>query len=348
MESYAMEDLSTLLGKLPTKSAINHFLLINELAYRNLEILAERDEPDLHAIVFKIDSLPPGNQRLHAIAFFNKDEQQNYAFSHWYNLSELAMQYCTVNQAVLHIRQLGDAVLHQEAAEVTDFSKKNLASINSQLEIMKEVLYVTGGVGIAANQCLNIAKPFKIVLAGVDYTNPEHTVKAITRYPTALFPQLKVYLNPVITEFSSELGIFPEGCLSMQGALRALVSRPNAITLRYQDFAGKSFTEKFTGTAARVMLHEVDHITNGKVYIQRVISELTNPQLKTLAAIASEMKTKSVEAPAPPAFTTPQLVFARDQSGMLMFEEAQILEAFSKMPAATLQALHLNITQAMA
>jgi peptide deformylase len=322
---------------------VSRLLLTNELSGQNLEILAERDEQDIHAIVFKMDSSAVASKRLHAIAFFHKDAQDNYSLTHSYNLSELAEQYCTVNPAVLHIRQLGDTVLHTEASDVTDFSEQSLLELKQQLNIMKEVLYVTGGVGIAANQCLTIAKPLKVILAGVDYGHPEHTVKAITRYPTALFPQLQVYINPVITAVSGELDIFPEGCLSMQGALRASVSRSKAITVRYQDMTGKEFTKEFTGTDARVMLHEVDHINNGKVYIQRVIAELATSQLERIKRIAEGIMGQAPVPPVPQAIVTPQVVFGRDEAGRLVFAEDDVKKALIQMPSATLVALLENI-----
>ncbi|MES2217901.1 MAG: hypothetical protein V4501_05785, partial [Pseudomonadota bacterium] len=113
-----------------TKSAaIRNLLLSGDLDSRHPEVLAERNEHDLHAIVYKIDSLNQ-KHRLHEIAFFIKNDNQYFNFSHSYNLSALADKYCTTNKAALQIRQLGDEVLHTEAVEVTDFSDTTLQEVN--------------------------------------------------------------------------------------------------------------------------------------------------------------------------------------------------------------------------
>lgn len=258
----------------------------------NIEILAQRSDDSIHAIVYKINYQLKNSTKdgIYEISFFERDEYQNFRYSHKYNLSELAEKYCSIQKEnELCIRQIGDIVLHCEAKLVTDFTLDTESEINKQLTILKNVLYKTGGVGIAANQCLQLDQPLKIILVGVDYQNQEHLVKAISRYPSVLFPQMQVYINPVIVDISAEYDTFPEGCLSVTGLLRALVLRPTTVTIRYQDMAGNFHEQQFSGIDARIMLHEMDHIQNGKVYIQRIIEELSSDQLIKMEKIVSEM-----------------------------------------------------------
>ena len=52
---------------------------------------------------------------------------------------------------------------------------------------------------------------------------------------------------------------YEEGCLSIPD-VRGDVSRPEQITIQYQDENFKTYTETFNGIDARVIQHEYDHI----------------------------------------------------------------------------------------
>lgn len=65
-----------------------------------------------------------------------------------------------------------------------------------------------------------------------------------------------VMLNP---EIVSQAGAYPaeEGCLSLTGTRPA--TRYRTIKVRYQDLDMKSYTGTFTGFAAQIIQHEIDH-----------------------------------------------------------------------------------------
>lgn len=65
-----------------------------------------------------------------------------------------------------------------------------------------------------------------------------------------------VMLNP---EIVSQAGAYPaeEGCLSLTGTRPA--TRYRTIKVRYQDLGMKSRTGTFTGFAAQIIQHEIDH-----------------------------------------------------------------------------------------
>ncbi len=291
---------------------------------------ASRISDDVNAIVYK------GNQ-LHEIAFFNKSGIGQFEFTHKFNLTELYARFCVNNNVDYDIRQMGDAVLHRAACDVKKFS--NNAELEKQLSILKKNLYVTGGVGIAANQCVGIENPLKIILSGVDYDNPEHVVKAITRYQTTLFPRMKILINPVIVELDTELSEFSEGCLSVRGSIRGVLKRPKSVTVKYQDMNGEFHEENFTGSDARVMLHELDHILNGYVYLQRLIDELTDEQKQSLKSIVENALDNHSTQEDKTLFISPVTLFERDDSGNITFEQEKAINLFSEMKIDTLMGI---------
>ena len=75
-------------------------------------------------------------------------------------------------------------------------------------------------------------------------------------------PIERIMFNPQIIARDGKKKM-TEGCLSLPGK-SVIVKRSKRITVRYQDIEGNEITEKFSGLAARVILHEIDHL-NGKL-----------------------------------------------------------------------------------
>jgi peptide deformylase len=101
------------------------------------------------------------------------------------------------------------------------------------------------GIGLSANQCGFRHRVF-VMGAGDDYV---------------------AHFNPklLITEGENHM---IEGCLSFP-LLGLRITRPEIITVEYQDFSGQYRTAKYAGISARCFLHELDHM-NGIVYTDRV------------------------------------------------------------------------------
>src|SRR5438045_2246787 len=154
-----------------------------------VDILASRLDEKLNAVFFRATpSLEDMSQPRHVLAFFvGARDESELKLSHELDMDALWRDFCVPTGQISEIRQLGDAVLHQEASPVLDV---NDSAVSEQIQIMKEDLIATGGVGIAANQCARIKKPLSIVLSGVDYTSSEHVAKVIRRYPSAFFPPM--------------------------------------------------------------------------------------------------------------------------------------------------------------
>lgn len=72
-------------------------------------------------------------------------------------------------------------------------------------------------------------------------------------------PELRVYINPVITQRSEQTESEREGCFST-GNVCGIVERPSEITVEAYDREGNLVSERWTGFTARIFQHETDHL----------------------------------------------------------------------------------------
>ena len=78
----------------------------------------------------------------------------------------------------------------------------------------------------------------------------------------------RVYINPILSNPSTEIITHGEGCLSIPGIYEE-ISRPCKIDIEYMDIEGNIHKETATGWRARVLMHENDHL-NGVLHIDRI------------------------------------------------------------------------------
>lgn len=133
-------------------------------------------------------------------------------------------------------------VLRQKATPIESVSPKIDKLINEMLRVLK----LANGVGIAAPQ-LSVGKRLIVVA------------------PLEMKPM--VLINPVITEASGEQ-VGQEGCLSIPG-LYGDVKRASHVVVDAYDRKGRSVTYEMEGMAARIVLHEVDHL-DGILFVDKV------------------------------------------------------------------------------
>ena len=82
--------------------------------------------------------------------------------------------------------------------------------------------------------------------------------------------ELRVYINPIIVNYSAESTIIYEGCGSfLNGQLFGPVKRPREITIEAFDQKGKKFRLTCDGILARVIQHEYDHL-DGIEFIEKI------------------------------------------------------------------------------
>lgn len=147
-------------------------------------------------------------------------------------------------------------ILSEPAKPVGKIDKK----IRQIIADMKETLLKTEnpkGVGLAAPQ---VGIPLQIFVTKSDDKSA-----------------VRVFLNPAITKYSKKTSSAKkpdnrfEGCLSIP-KIWGIVRRSVTITLAYIDEAGAKKTEEFNDFLARIIQHEVDHLS-GILFTQRVLEQ---------------------------------------------------------------------------
>lgn len=82
--------------------------------------------------------------------------------------------------------------------------------------------------------------------------------------PYAVFAMIgqpnHVMFNPRLVDVSNEQIELEEGCLSFPGMI-AKIKRPIHVKIRFTGPDGLTTTKKFTGMSARVVQHEMDHLS---------------------------------------------------------------------------------------
>lgn len=206
----------------------------------------------------------------------------------WHKIKMKEQYYVTPEESLIRI--IGDPVLHQAGilfpSQPTDEEKKEL---DTQIECAKSVLIQTGGAGIAANQCAQIAKPYRFTIVGVFYNIPEHAARVGKRYPNVKFPQAVIMINPVINSISQERQQFNHACLSVPCSNRCAVFSPSAMTISYQDYNELSLnTVRWSDVDAIVLWHELMHILEGKTYMDIIFESLPADDFLQLHAMVKE------------------------------------------------------------
>jgi peptide deformylase len=138
------------------------------------------------------------------------------------------------------IRIVGDPVLRQKAAEVSDIDGK----IAKLVEDMLPTMYDAAGLGLAAPQVGVQKRLFVYDLQ--DDTGP------------------KVLINPTISESRGEW-VYEEGCLSVPG-LHWEIVRPKEVHLTGYDLDGNEVSFEADELLARLFQHELDHL-DGKLLL---------------------------------------------------------------------------------
>lgn len=144
------------------------------------------------------------------------------------------------------IRIVGDPVLRQKAAAVTDIDGR----IARLVEDMIPTMYEAAGLGLAAPQVGVQKRLFVYDLQ--DDTGP------------------KVLVNPTISEHRGEW-VYEEGCLSVPG-LHWEIARPKEVHLTGRDLDGNEVSIEADELLARLFQHELDHL-DGKLLLDLLDDE---------------------------------------------------------------------------
>ena len=147
---------------------------------------------------------------------------------------------------MLQMKLCGDLVLRTQCTPVDNITPKLLLTMDEMVEMMRE----QNGVGLAAPQ-----------------------VGILSRFLVMMDPDSEtVYrmINPRIISYGSDTCTMEEGCLSVLGndglPVFANVSRPDSVVVEWTDEAGDKKMAQMSGTPARIVQHETDHL-DGKLFI---------------------------------------------------------------------------------
>lgn len=142
--------------------------------------------------------------------------------------------------AIRNIRVDDDPILRKTSRPVTDFNDR----LFDLLDDMKDTLYKSGGVGLAAPQ---VGVLRRVVVMDVSEDRSDYIE----------------LINPEITSVEgTQTGT--EGCLSLPG-LYGTVTRPMIVKVKAQNREGKWCLYKGEGLKARCFCHELDHL-DGVLY----------------------------------------------------------------------------------
>ncbi len=163
----------------------------------------------------------------------------------------------------LPISYYGDEILRKKAEPISEITP----SILKLVEEMEETMDASNGIGLAAPQVHHSIRLF-IIREPVydDQGNME-------------FGKVKAFINPKLSNPSSETWTAAEGCLSIP-TIHADVTRPKEIDVEYLDLQGNTIKKRFSGWEARELMHENDHL-NGVLFIDRM-SDDDKTKLKSL------------------------------------------------------------------
>ncbi len=169
--------------------------------------------------------------------------------------SEVLVEKTKLKKLPLKVHYLGDKVLRQPAKRVARVDE----SIRQLIREMLQTMYGSDGIGLAAPQ---VAVQKQAIVIDCEPDKPEN-------------PPL-ILINPVIKKYSRELCVGQEGCLSIPEVFLD-VKRPQAIEVAYKDEQGRPKKLKANDLLARVIQHEMDHLS-GVLFVDRVENSLALTQ----------------------------------------------------------------------
>jgi peptide deformylase len=164
------------------------------------------------------------------------------------------------------IFRIGESVLRERASEVPP-EKIATSEYQALFQTMIAVMRAAPGVGLAAPQ---IDIPFRVIVLE-DREELMSRLAPDERHERERSPfDVRILVNPVLTEIGDERATFFEGCLSVPG-YAALVPRSRTVEVTGLDERATAIRWRVSGWPARILQHEVDHL-EGTIYVDRMMT----------------------------------------------------------------------------
>ncbi len=122
-------------------------------------------------------------------------------------------------------------------------------AVRALMADLLQTMYEAPGIGLAAPQVGVLSRVIVIDCNKGEDEEPDPVCLA----------------NPEITWSSDEIREHEEGCLSIPD-IYAMITRPDAVRVRYLDRDGAEVEREFGGVQATCVQHEIDHL-DGKLFI---------------------------------------------------------------------------------
>lgn len=185
---------------------------------------------------------------------------------------------------ILKIRSAGDPVLRGRARPLTP---EEIVSLRTQelIAAMHETMRDAPGVGLAAPQ---IGLPLQLAVIEDREETMQELGKEVLAERERKPVEFHVVINPVMTLESEPEVEFFEGCLSLPG-LVAMVPRARKVKVECLDEHGHKKVIRASGWYARILQHEIDHLSGG-LYVDR----MRCASLTTVENFARYWKGKSI------------------------------------------------------
>ena len=162
---------------------------------------------------------------------------------------------------ILEVIKYGNPVLRQKGARIEALTPE----ITQLVADMFETMYVTKGIGLAAQQVGKTLQLTVLDLRGVEDRPSTLELDGKPADVDAFMPL--VLINPEIKPLNDPVA-GPEGCLSFP-ELYGDVLRPESIEVKALNEKGKPIEFRCGGLLARAVQHETDHL-NGILFIDRM------------------------------------------------------------------------------
>lgn len=241
-------------NKFAWKRSISNFS--KNTTFQRLEILDFKEKESLATVTFTCHILQEGQD-----ASFTEKSYFEMHKGRWFYVRGLLKEGHLPNMVtdaeikVLPLAYYDDQILRKKAEPVLEITPE----IRKLIESMIETMDACNGIGLAAPQ--------------VHYSIRVFVIRTpIEKEDNTFDPgEIEVFINPELSAPSLEKWKAPEGCLSIP-TIRSEVERPKEITVSYINLNGKKVSKRFIGWAARVIMHENDHL-NGVLFIDRLSPE---------------------------------------------------------------------------
>jgi len=150
------------------------------------------------------------------------------------------------------INIIGSPVLRKVAEDID----QNYPNLTEFIENLKETMYETDGLGLAAPQVGKSVRIFCIDGSAIAEDYPE------------LADFKRTFINAHIVEKSEEMQKASEGCLSIPG-IHEEVDRHFKVRIKYHDENWQEQDETLEGMAAVILQHEYDHL-DGVLFTDKI------------------------------------------------------------------------------